>query len=260
MLSFEQAHKRSVKLADGVNNTTKEKFEIFFNPIYNSKQSLVEVQDKLPVLLSQEEVCLEKYHVTPETFRELSTDVARGGTGTRLQRNKRMCHRYLTKHLAKIAKTELDFSGEDIRLSLHVDTSRKKGESKKSYVTTAISNTGAGKTYTLVHEFLMRDKNKNNRTYYYFSPVPTDESMKALIKFANRNPEEPRFFRVDLDPDEEERDTEEYEPPKLSLKDYGKDDVLFFDDVAAMSRNNMYREPTIELMTNGCMRARHTEC
>ena len=51
MLSFEPAHKRAIKLADGVNNSTRERFEIFFNPIYNSKDSLVEIHDKLPVLL-----------------------------------------------------------------------------------------------------------------------------------------------------------------------------------------------------------------
>ena len=155
-----------------------------------------------------------------------------------------MLHRYLTKHLARIAKTELDFSDEkdDIILSLHLDTSRKQGESKKSYVATAISSTGAGKTYTLVHEFLLKDKNKKNRTYFYFSPVPADRSMDDLIKFANRDPFNKRFMRVELDPDEEERDSEDYEPPKLSLKDYGPGDVLFFDDVAAMNTNNQYRE------------------
>ena len=205
---------------------------------------------------------MEKYNITPEVFRKIADDVAGGGPGTRLIRNKRMCHRHLTKHLKKIAKVELDFSDEtdDIRLSLHLDTNRKRGESKKSYVTTAISNTGAGKTYTLVHELLLRDKNKNNRTYHYFSPVPVDESLDDLVKFANRDPGNERFIRVNLDPDEEERDTEEFEPPKLSLSDYGPGDVLFFDDVAAMNSSNPYREQVLSLMINGCMRARHTEC
>ena len=155
-----------------------------------------------------------------------------------------MLHRHLTKHLARIAKTELDFSDEkdEIVLSLHLDTSRKQGESKESYVATAISNTGAGKTYTLVHEFLLKDKNRRERKYHYFSPVPADKSMDDLIKFANRDPLDKRFMRVKLDPDEEERDSEDFEPPKLSLKDYGPGDVLFFDDVAAMNRNNPYRE------------------
>ncbi len=262
MLSFEPAAKRSFKIADGLNKTTGEKFELFFNPIYGSKDSLVEIEDKLPVLQKEEEFCLEKYNVSPEMFRTIAENVASGGSGVRLVRNKRMLHRYLSKHLRKIAMTELDFSDEkdDIQLSLFLDTSRKKGETKKSYVTTAISNTGAGKTYTLVHEFLLKDKNKKNRKYHYFSPVPTDESMNDLIKYANRDPAEPRFFRVTLDPDEEERDSEEFEPPKLSLKDYGPGDVLFFDDVAAMNRDNPYKEDVISLMTNGCMRARHTEC
>ena len=66
--------------------------------------------------------------------------------------------------------------------------------------------------------------------------------MDDLIKFANRDPLDKRFMRVKLDPDEEERDSEDFEPPKLSLKDYGPGDVLFFDDVAAMNRNNPYRE------------------
>ena len=244
MLSFEPAAKRSFKIADAHNKTTGQTFELWFNPIYNSKDSLIEIEDKLPVLLAQEEYCLEKYNITPEVFRKIADDVAGGGPGTRLIRNKRMCHRYLTKHLKKIAKVELDFSDEtdDIRLSLHLDTNRKRGDSKQSYCTTAISNTGAGKTYTLVHELLLRDKNKNNRTYHYFSPVPADDSMDDLIKFANRDPGKDRFIRVNLDPDEEERDTEEFLPPKLSLSDYGVNDVLFFDDVAAMNRNNPYRE------------------
>ncbi len=262
MLSFEPAVKRSFIIADAHNKTTGEKFHLWFNPVYNSKDSLIEISDKLPVLLAQEEVCLEKYNVSPEIFRNVAENVASGGSGVRLVRNKRMLHRYLQKHLAKIAKSELDFSDEkdEIILSLHLDTSRKKGASKQSYITTAISNTGAGKTYTLVHEFLLKDKNKKNRTYHYFSPVPADESMNDLIKFANRDPANLRFMRVELDPDDEERDTDEFEPPKLALKDYGPGDVLFFDDVAAMSRENPYRESVLNLMINGCLRARHTEC
>ncbi len=52
MLSFEPAVKRSVKIADAHNKTTGEKFQIWFNPIYGSKDSLVEIDDKMPVLLS----------------------------------------------------------------------------------------------------------------------------------------------------------------------------------------------------------------
>ncbi len=52
MLSFEPAVKRSVKIADAENRTTGEKFQIWFNPIYGSKDSLVEIDDKIPVLMS----------------------------------------------------------------------------------------------------------------------------------------------------------------------------------------------------------------
>ena len=111
-----------------------------------------------------------------------------------------------------------------------------------------------------MHEFLLKDKNKKRRTYHYFSPVPADRSMDDLIKYANRDPFNKRFLRINLDPDEEQRESEDFEPPKLSLKDYGPGDVLFFDDVAAMNSNNPYREQVLNLMINGCMRARHTEC
>ena len=260
MLSFEPARKRSFKIANAKNNTTGEKFELYFNPIYGKGESLVEIEDKMPVLLSQEEVCLERYHVSPEDFKKIAQNVASGGTGVRLLRNKRMCHRFLLKHLRKVAKTELDFTDEDITLSLHLDTDRKRGEPKKSYCCLAVGNTGAGKSYTLTHEFLLRDKNKKNKTYYFFSAVPEDESLDALIKFANRDPTDKRFFRVNLNPDEEDREAEDFEPPKLELKSYGRNDVLIFDDVESLNKNNPYRAGVLELMINGCQRARHNEC
>ena len=52
MLSFEPALSRSTKIADAHKKTTGEKFQIWFNPIYGSKDSLVEIDDKMPVLLS----------------------------------------------------------------------------------------------------------------------------------------------------------------------------------------------------------------
>ena len=51
MLSFEPAHKHAIKLADAWNKTRDTRFEIWFNPIYNAKESLVEISDKTPVLL-----------------------------------------------------------------------------------------------------------------------------------------------------------------------------------------------------------------
>ena len=187
MLSFEPAHKNATKIADAWNKTKNSRFEIWYNPIYNSKESLVEISDKLPVLLSQIEYCLEKYSVTPETFRQVADDVAAGGSGTRLVRNKRMLHRYLTKHLAKVAKTELDFSDEqdDIELTLHLDTKRRG--SLKSYVCLAVGQTGSGKSYTITNEYLLRDKNKANKRYFFFSAVPEDESLKNIIRYANRD-------------------------------------------------------------------------
>ena len=50
MLSFEPAVKRSFIIADAENKTTGEKFQLWFNPVYN-KDSLIEISDKLPVLL-----------------------------------------------------------------------------------------------------------------------------------------------------------------------------------------------------------------
>ena len=82
----------------------------------------------------------------------------------------------------------------------------------------------------------MRDKNKKAKTYYFFSAVPEDESLGALIKFANRDPTDKRFIRVNLDPEEEDREAEDFEPPKLDLKSYGVNDVLIFDDVESMNR------------------------
>ena len=116
--------------------------------------------------------------------------MAAGSPGTRLVRNKRMLHRFLTKHLAKVAKTELDFSDDqdEIELSIHLDTYRPENESKKSYVALAVGNTGSGKTYTLTHEYLLRDKNRENRRYYFFSAVPEDDSLADIIAFANRDP------------------------------------------------------------------------
>ena len=168
-----------------------------------------------------------------------------------------MLHRYLTKHLAKVAKTELDFSkdsGEtdDIVLSLHLDTYREPKESKKSYVLLSVGNTGAGKTYTTVHEFLMKDKNKEKRRYFFFSAVPEDDSLKAIVDWANKKPMNQRWFRVNLDEEEEDREDEEFEPPKLELNDYEAGDVLIFDDTVSLPRSNPYREDVLNLMINGC--------
>ena len=175
-----------------------------------------------------------------------------------------MLHRHLTKHLAKVAKTELDFSkdsGEtdDIVLSLHLDTYREPKESKKSYVLLSVGNTGAGKTYTTVHEFLLKDKNRDKRRYFFFSAVPEDESLKAIVDWANKNPMNQRWFRVNLDEEDEDREDEEFEPPKLELNDYEAGDVLIFDDTVSLPRSNPYREDVLNLMVNGCQRARHNE-
>jgi hypothetical protein len=70
--------------------------------------------------------------VAPEVFREIAESVAGGDVGTRYKRNKRLCHRYLQKHLKKVSKTELDFSDDknNIHLSVALDTARKAGDGK----------------------------------------------------------------------------------------------------------------------------------
>lgn len=260
MLSFEPASPDAYILAHGESTKTKERFDIWFNPIYGPSEGLVDITDPAPVLMTQEDYALEKYHVSPETFREIVQSVVAGGAGTRYTRNKRLCHRYLAKYLKKVAKTELDFSDDknNITLSVALDTSRKAGESKKSYVAVAVGSTGAGKTWSMVNQYLLQDKNKRKRRYFFFSAVPADSSLKNLIKFANKNALEPRFFRVDLAPEQDQED-EEWEPPKLELKDYQAGDVLFFDDVESMPRSNPWREDVLQLMINGCQRARHDE-
>ena len=64
---------------------------------------------------------------------------------------------------------------------------------------------------------------------------------------------------MNLDPDEEDREEESFEPPKLELKDYKPGDVLIFDDTVSLPRSNPYREDVLNLMINGCQRARHNE-
>ena len=83
----------------------------------------MDINDKLPVLMTQEDYCIEKFNVTPEFFRQIAEAVASGDSGTRFTRNKRRLHRYLTKHLAKVAKTELDFSDDSSQdISIKHDT------------------------------------------------------------------------------------------------------------------------------------------
>ena len=51
------------------------------------------------------------------------------------------------------------------------------------------------------YEYLLKDKNKANRTYYFFSAVEEDESLCNLVRYANRDPLNVRFHRVNLAPD-----------------------------------------------------------
>jgi hypothetical protein len=205
MLSFHPASDDAHLIAHGVAKKTGEKFDVWFNPIYGPSEGLVDITDKLPVLLTQEDFCLEKFHVSPEVFRDIAQSVAAGDAGTRYTRGKRLCHRYLQKHLKKVSKTELDFSDDknNIHLSLALDTAHKSGEGLKSYVSVAVGSTGAGKTHSMVNQYLLQDKNKKNRRYFFFSAVPSDSSLKNLIKFANRNALEAGFFRVDISPDQD---------------------------------------------------------
>ena len=127
MLSFHPATEDAHVIAHGVAKKTGEKFDIYFNPIYGTSEGLVDINDKLPVLLTQEDYCLEKFHVSPEVFKDIAQSVASDGNGSRYTRGKRMCHRYLQKHLKKVSKTELDFSDDknDIHLSIALDTTQK---------------------------------------------------------------------------------------------------------------------------------------
>jgi hypothetical protein len=52
MLSFHPANDDSHMIAHGVAKKTGKQFDIWFNPIYGHSEGLVDITDKMPVLMT----------------------------------------------------------------------------------------------------------------------------------------------------------------------------------------------------------------
>ena len=52
MLSFDPASDDAYIIAHGVAKKTGKKFDIWFNPIYGNSEGLVDITDKMPVLMT----------------------------------------------------------------------------------------------------------------------------------------------------------------------------------------------------------------
>jgi hypothetical protein len=187
------------------------------------------------------EECLDRWALNQSTFEDIAKHVADNKNYESKKRAERSCYRFVKKHLEKQQKCFLDFTGIG-EVAVYLDTTPRT-KNKKFNGIVCVGKTGSGKSYNLIHQFLLHDQYKKKARYYLFTAVTrTDPSLQALVKYANKNEDKPRFFKVKLDPNSTE-------PLPLSLSDYSEGDFLLFDDISSFPRGPEWKNLAADVMS-----------